>query len=64
MEIAACQCLISEALVKPLVVVEAEVSVQASPEFVSRFARVQVQNLYKEAQMNLGAKEILQSQMS
>ena len=30
-EIAACGCLVSKALVKPLVVVEAEVSVQAAP---------------------------------
>ena len=49
MEIAACGCLVSEALVKPLVVVEAEVSVQASPQFVSRFARVQVHVLLLHA---------------
>ena len=30
-EIAACGCLVSKAQVKPLVVVEAEVSVQATP---------------------------------
>ena len=49
MEIAACRCLVSKALVKPLVVVEAEVSVQASPQFVSRFARVQVHVLLLHA---------------